>query len=139
LTDEDEPLEWKKENVHLPLYEYECPEHGRFEVVRKFSDPPLTTCPTCGKKVQKLPSAPAIQFKGTGWYITDYARKSSGEGKDAGKDAGKEGKKDEAGKDTAAKATAAKDTAGAPKESSSKESKATSTKKTGTTGGGSSD
>jgi putative FmdB family regulatory protein len=60
----------------LPLYEYQCARCGRFEVIRKFSDPPLAACPTCGGEIQKLASAPAIQFKGTGWYITDYARKS---------------------------------------------------------------
>ena len=65
----------------MPLYEYQCPDCGRFERIRKFSDAPLTECPTCGKGVQKLPSAPAIQFKGTGWYITDYARKGNGNGK----------------------------------------------------------
>ena len=59
----------------MPLYEYQCPKCGRFELIRKFSDPPLETCPTCGSAVQKLMSAPAIQFKGTGWYVTDYARK----------------------------------------------------------------
>jgi putative FmdB family regulatory protein len=66
----------------MPLYEYECEsgEH-RFERIQKFSDPPVETCPTCGRKVRKLLSSPAIQFKGTGWYITDYARKSSGDGK----------------------------------------------------------
>jgi putative FmdB family regulatory protein len=62
----------------LPLYEYQCARCGRFEVIRKFSDSPLLTCPTCGGEIQKLASAPAIQFKGTGWYITDYARKSTG-------------------------------------------------------------
>jgi len=70
----------------MPLYEYECEsgEH-RFERIQKFSDPPVDTCPTCGRKVRKLLSSPAIQFKGTGWYITDYARKkSSGEGKGSG-------------------------------------------------------
>jgi putative FmdB family regulatory protein len=65
----------------VPLYEYQCPKCGRFELIRKFADEPLTECPTCGSEVQKLASAPAIQFKGTGWYVTDYARKSSGEGK----------------------------------------------------------
>ena len=65
----------------MPLYEYQCPKCGVFELIRKFSDEPLTACPTCGCEVQKLASAPAIQFKGTGWYITDYARKSSGDGK----------------------------------------------------------
>jgi putative FmdB family regulatory protein len=70
---------------NLPLYEYECPKCGTFELVRKFSDAPLESCPTCARPVEKLASAPAIQFKGTGWYITDYARKSSGgEGKEKG-------------------------------------------------------
>ena len=68
----------------MPLYEYQCARCGRFEVIRKFSDPPLTACPTCGGEIQKLASAPAIQFKGTGWYITDYARKATG-GEAAGK------------------------------------------------------
>jgi putative FmdB family regulatory protein len=62
----------------VPLYEYQCPHCGRFELIRKFSDAPLRACPTCGRDVQKLLSAPAIQFKGTGWYITDYARKPGG-------------------------------------------------------------
>lgn len=62
----------------MPLYEYQCPQDGTFERMQKFSDPPLTVCPTCGGPVEKLLSAPAIQFKGTGWYITDYARKSGG-------------------------------------------------------------
>jgi putative FmdB family regulatory protein len=68
----------------MPLYEYQCGQCGRFEIIRKFSDAPLQTCPTCGQDVQKLLSSPAIQFKGTGWYITDYARKSSGGGKAEG-------------------------------------------------------
>ena len=71
----------------MPLYEYECEaENGRrFEIIQKFSDEPLTVCPTCGGKVRRLISSPAIQFKGSGWYITDYAKKS-------GTDAGKESK-----------------------------------------------
>ena len=62
----------------MPMYEYECTACGhRFERIRKFSDPPVEECPNCGEpKVQKLLSSPAIQFKGTGWYITDYAKKS---------------------------------------------------------------
>lgn len=59
----------------MPLYEYECLKCGtRFEQIQKFSDPPLNKHDGCGGKVRKLLSAPAIQFKGTGWYITDYAR-----------------------------------------------------------------
>ena len=62
----------------MPLYEYECEQCGnRFELIRKFSDPPLDACPKCGGPVRKLFSSPAIQFKGSGWYITDYAKKSS--------------------------------------------------------------
>jgi putative FmdB family regulatory protein len=63
----------------MPLYEYQCESCGnRFELIRKFSDPPLEVCPSCGKgPVTKLLSSPAIQFKGSGFYITDYAKKSS--------------------------------------------------------------
>src|ERR1051326_2304396 len=63
----------------MPLYEYECPSCGqRFERIRKFSDPPLEVCPLCGAgPVQKLISSPAIQFKGSGFYLTDYGRKGS--------------------------------------------------------------
>jgi len=63
----------------MPLYEYKCEKCGRFERIVKFSDPPLAACPTCGGEVQKLFSSPAIQFKGSGFYITDYAKKSSPE------------------------------------------------------------
>jgi putative FmdB family regulatory protein len=63
----------------MPLYEYQCDSCGaRFELIRKFSDPPLAACPTCGKEgVRKLVSSPAFQFKGSGWYATDYSKKSS--------------------------------------------------------------
>ena len=61
----------------MPLYEYQCDAcSNRFERIQKFSDPPVETCPSCGGVVRKLLSSPAIQFKGTGWYITDYAKKS---------------------------------------------------------------
>jgi len=61
----------------MPLYEYRCDACGhQFELIQKFSDPPVEVCPNCGERqVQKLLSSPAIQFKGSGWYITDYARK----------------------------------------------------------------
>jgi putative FmdB family regulatory protein len=65
----------------MPLYEYQCEACGhRFEVIQKFSDAPLTQCPTCAGPVAKLLSSPAIQFKGSGWYITDYARSGSSGG-----------------------------------------------------------
>ena len=63
----------------MPLYEYECDACGsRFEKIRKYADPPLEVCEKCGHRpVRKLISSPAIQFKGSGWYITDYAKKST--------------------------------------------------------------
>jgi putative FmdB family regulatory protein len=62
----------------LPLYEYRCQKCGAvYEKIQKFSDPPLKSCEKCGGKLERLISSPAIQFKGSGWYVTDYARKSS--------------------------------------------------------------
>jgi putative FmdB family regulatory protein len=71
----------------MPLYEYQCEACShRFEVIQKFSDAPLDTCPKCGGVVRKLLSSPAFHFKGSGWYITDYARagKDQGKGETAG-------------------------------------------------------
>ena len=88
----------------MPLYEYQCGPCGRFEIIQKFSDAPLQTCPTCGQEVQKLLSSPAIQFKGTGWYITDYARKSSGGAKAEGSQSESKESKDSGTKDAGTKA-----------------------------------
>jgi putative FmdB family regulatory protein len=61
----------------MPIYEYECTKCGeRIEVIRKMSDPPLKRCRACSGKLQRLLSPVGIQFKGSGWYVTDYARKS---------------------------------------------------------------
>jgi putative FmdB family regulatory protein len=66
----------------MPLYEYQCDACGhRFEVIQKYSDAPVDTCPKCAGAVHKLFSSPAIQFKGSGFYITDYARAGKSEGK----------------------------------------------------------
>ena len=66
----------------MPIYEYQCDACGkRFEEIQKFSDPPLEVCPVCGRgTVHRLLSSPAIHFKGSGWYITDYASKEKPEG-----------------------------------------------------------
>jgi putative FmdB family regulatory protein len=66
----------------MPMYEYECPECGRFETIQKFSDKPLSNCPRCkeaGKKtaVKRAVSAPAFHLKGSGWYKTDYSSGST--------------------------------------------------------------
>ena len=90
----------------MPLYEYECDACGRrFELIRKFSDPPVEVCSVCGKSpVRRLPSSPAIQFKGSGWYITDYAQK----GKSAKSDSSTGDKPADAKSDTAKTEDAAK-------------------------------
>jgi len=60
----------------MPLYEYECGRcKHRFELIQKFSDKPVRKCPDCGGRTERLISAPAIRFKGTGWYVTDYGNK----------------------------------------------------------------
>jgi putative FmdB family regulatory protein len=62
----------------VPLYEYQCKKcKHRFEKIQKFSDPPVKKCPECGGPAEQMLSAPAVQFKGSGWYVTDYARKGS--------------------------------------------------------------
>src|ERR1043166_6692671 len=63
----------------MPIYEYQCQKCGTFEVTQRITEKPLEKCPTCKSKVKKLISNTSFQLKGTGWYITDYARK----GKDA--------------------------------------------------------
>ena len=84
----------------MPLYEYQCDACGnRFEVIQKFSDAPVETCEKCGGQVRKLLSSPAIQFKGSGWYITDYARA----GKSESRSDSKSDSKSESGSSTATK------------------------------------
>lgn len=114
----------------MPLYEYECKACGhRTEVIQRVSDPPLADCPECDGEVRRLLSAPAVQFKGSGWYVTDYARKgASGEGegardKETAKDAAKE-------KDVSAPAKEAKDKA---KEGKAEGGKSGGAKPTGST------
>src|SRR6476620_63784 len=66
----------------MPIYEYQCQKCGTFEATQRITDKPLAKCPTCKGKVKKLISNTSFQLKGTGWYVTDYARKgkSNGEG-----------------------------------------------------------
>jgi putative FmdB family regulatory protein len=103
----------------MPIYEYECDACGqRFEMIKRFSDPLADTCAICGKgPVHRLLSSPAIQFKGSGWYITDYAQKGKtdagavGAGKSEGaktSDKGEKTEKKSSGSETAVKTPAAK-------------------------------
>ena len=86
----------------MPLYEYQCKKCGhRFEKIQKFSDKAIRKCPECGGPVEQMISAPAVQFKGSGWYVTDYAKKSSASESSSKSDSGKETKKEEKKSETA--------------------------------------
>lgn len=79
----------------MPLYEYECQKCGhRFERIQRFSDPLVKKCPECGGKVEQVLSAPAVQFKGSGWYVTDYAKKGAPASKGESKSESSDGKGD---------------------------------------------
>ena len=107
----------------MPLYEYQCEAcQHRFERIQKFSDPPIDVCPVCGGAVKKLVSSPAIQFKGSGWYITDYAKKPSGEAKAGG------GAKESSGSESSAAGAPAKEAKESKDSKESKSSTPTSTK-----------
>jgi len=119
----------------MPLYEYECKKcHHRFEKIQKFSDKMVKKCPQCGGPVEQMISAPAVQFKGSGWYVTDYAKKSSSQGSSGGGDSGSkdskdkkedksksDGAKSDGSKSDSAKSESSK-SEGSSKESSSRES-----------------
>ena len=104
----------------MPLYEYECKKcHHRFEKIQKFSDRMVKKCPDCGGPVEQMISAPAVQFKGSGWYVTDYAKKSSSQSSADG--SAKDSKKEDTSKsESSSKEGASKE--GSSKEVSSKES-----------------
>jgi putative FmdB family regulatory protein len=90
----------------MPLYEYQCKKCGhRFEKIQKFSDKPVKKCPECGGLVEQTISAPAVQFKGSGWYVTDYAKKSHAPASDSGSKDSKDSKKEEKKTETTSKET----------------------------------
>ena len=81
----------------MPIYEYQCLSCGkRTEVLQRLAEAPITACPQCGGEVKKLISSPAFQFKGSGWYATDYAGKKGGE--EPKPEAKSESKSDDGGK-----------------------------------------
>ncbi len=93
----------------MPLYEYECKKcHHRFEKIQKFSDKMVKKCPECGGPVEQMISAPAVQFKGSGWYVTDYAKKSSSPGSSGGGDSGSKESRDKDKKEDKSKSDSAK-------------------------------
>ena len=120
----------------MPLYEYECKKCGhRFEKIQLYSDKMVKKCPECGGQVEQMISAPAVQFKGSGWYVTDYAKKSSSPGGSGSGDS-KDKKDDKSKADTSTKESSSKEASA--KESSSKDSssKASTAKETPRKGSG---
>jgi putative FmdB family regulatory protein len=115
----------------MPLYEYECKKCGhRFEKIQKFSDKMIKKCPVCGGVVEQMISAPAVQFKGSGWYVTDYAKKPASPGSSGGDSGSKDKSEDKSKTDSSSKDSA--------KESASKAStsKEPATKETPRKGSG---
>jgi len=97
----------------VPLYEYKCAKCGnRFEKIEHVSAPTTQKCPKCGGKAERQLAAPAIQFKGSGWYVTDYAGKGSAS---AAKSEGAEAKSGDSASESSAKPSTSKETPGKPK------------------------
>lgn len=104
----------------MPLYEYQCQKcKHKFEKIQKFSDRPIKKCPECGGPVEKLLHAPAVQFKGTGWYVTDYGGKDKSE-KSKSESSSSSEKKESTTKEDGAKS---KDKEAKPKKTETKKSK----------------
>jgi putative FmdB family regulatory protein len=108
----------------MPLYEYECKKcHHRFERIVKFSDLHMKKCPDCGGPVEQTITAPAVQFKGSGWYVTDYAKKPAATAPSSNGDSGSK-------KESAAKEESASKKDEKPAKSAEKSKSETSSKKT---------
>src|ERR1700687_4266839 len=105
----------------MPLYEYECKKCGhRFEKIQLYSDKMVKKCPECGGQVEQMISAPAVQFKGSGWYVTDYAKKTSSTGSSGdGASKDKDKKEEKSKSDSSSKESSSKEASS--KESSSKD------------------
>ena len=103
----------------MPIYEYQCQKCGTFEVSQRITEKPLGKCPTCKGKVKKLISNTSFQLKGTGWYITDYARK----------DNNKEAGKGENGAKSSAESKESKETKSGPKAEAKTESSSSKSEK----------
>ena len=112
----------------MPIYEYHCSKCGDFETMQKMSDNPLTQCPTCRRKVTKLISSTTFQLKGSGWYITDYARKDASGGA-KGEKKGDDKKADSKSANASVDSSSASDGSSASSDSASKTSDKVSGKK----------
>jgi putative FmdB family regulatory protein len=115
-------IERLSRGIYMPIYEYKCQKCGTFETTQKITDKALARCPTCKSKVKKLISNTSFQLKGTGWYVTDYARK--GQNGDA-----KSGNGSKSSSETKSESSStSKDKASAESKSESKKSESSSSK-----------
>jgi putative FmdB family regulatory protein len=110
----------------MPIYEYKCEKCGTFETTQKITDKPLARCPTCKSKVKKLISNTSFQLKGTGWYVTDYARK--GQNGDAKSGNGSKSSSETKSESSSTSKDQAKDQASVESKSESKKSESSSSK-----------
>ena len=112
----------------MPIYEYQCQKCGTFEVTQRITEKPLGKCPTCKGKVKKLISNTSFQLKGTGWYVTDYARKDNNKDNNKGAEKGENGGKPSA----ESKSDSKSDSKGESKTESSSSAKSSSTSSSST-------
>ena len=111
----------------MPLYEYQCDDCGhRFEVIQKYSDAHIDTCPKCAGTVHKLFSSPAIQFKGSGFYITDYARAGKSDNATGSNEKGDKSQKADGGAAAESKSESKPDTKSESKSETKSETKSES-------------
>ena len=110
----------------MPIYEYQCQKCGTIEVTQRITEKSLTKCPTCKSKVKKLISNTSFQLKGTGWYITDYARKGQTNGESKSDGSAKSTSSSESKSESGSKSAAASESKGEPKKSEAKKSEGSS-------------
>jgi putative FmdB family regulatory protein len=110
----------------MPIYEYQCQKCGTIEVTQRITEKSLTKCPTCKSKVKKLISNTSFQLKGTGWYITDYARKGQTNGESKSDSSSKSTSSSESKSESGSKSSAASESKSEPKKSESKKSESSS-------------
>jgi len=108
----------------MPIYEYQCQKCGTFETTQRITEKPLGKCPTCKGKVKKLISNTSFQLKGTGWYVTDYARKDNNKGAEKGENGGKPSaeSKSDSKSDSKGESKTESSSSGSPKSSSTSSS-----------------
>jgi putative FmdB family regulatory protein len=116
----------------MPIYEYQCQKCGTIEVTQRITEKTLAKCPTCKSKVKRLISNTSFQLKGTGWYVTDYARKGQSNGESKSDSSSKSSSSPDSKGDSASKSSVSTDSKSEPKKSEAKKSESSSSDKSST-------